>query len=156
MRAAHAVYLACAIATHAALGYTLARLFTSAPAGSGVLGAIAPDLDLGVLLGDPLGLTHRGLLHAPIFVLTLAAAAALLARDRRVAAGVALGGGSHLVVDTFTETGVPWLFPWGVRYGIDAGIHALGYDAVVVAVCAALLLSRRRASDSEPRSRSRS
>lgn len=145
METSHAFYLLSAIATHAILGYTLARLSTSASVSGGVLGGVAPDLDLAVLLGGVLPVAHRGLLHTPAFVVGLSGAALLVARDRATARGVLVGGLSHLAVDTFTATGVAWLFPLtATRYAVAAGAHGVASDALVWLCCVAALRWRGR------------
>ena len=141
MSAGHAVYLLGAVATHAVVGYTLARLWTAAPAVSGAVGAVVPDLDLGILLGTPLGLAHRGVVHTPAFVLVLGVALAAPARTRRFAPGVVVGGASHLLIESLTKSGIMWLFPLDTtHYGLPLGVHGFRYDALVALVCAALLL----------------
>ncbi|MFB6271103.1 MAG: metal-dependent hydrolase [Halobacterium sp.] len=104
----YAGLVAVALATHALVGYTLGALALDRPL-AGTVGALAADADF--LFPDALAwpFVHRGLTHSlPVAALAVAAA---LAVDRRLGAAFGVGYASHLLIDTTTPTGVPWLYP---------------------------------------------
>lgn len=104
----YAGLVAVALATHALIGYTLGALLFDRPL-AGTVGALAADADFLLPAGLGWPFVHRGITHTlPVAALAVAAA---LAVDRRLGAAFGVGYVSHLVVDTTTPTGVPWLYP---------------------------------------------
>lgn len=141
----HRLYLLSAVLTHAAVGYTLATVFADHPR-SGLGGGVLPDLDLLFAPAWSFPFVHRGLTHTPLFAAGIAAALFAAGR-RRAAGGAALGIGSHLVVDTLTRSGVPWLYPLSPDgLGVGLSVHSLAPSVAVWALLLAVLsLHRRRA-----------
>lgn len=121
----HFGYLAFAIGTHAAVGYAVVRLLTSGPPVVGVLVGVAPDLDLlfGTSLAFPF--VHRGLFHTPFLLVVLLGLLLLADSPRWVVVGVAGAFLSHLVIDTFTNAGIMWLYPLSMHFfAADIAIHS--------------------------------
>lgn len=140
----HRLYLLSAVLTHAAVGYTLATVFAEHPL-SGVVGGVLPDLDLLFAPGWSFPFVHRGLTHTPLFAAAFVGALFAVGR-RRAAGGAALGAASHLVVDTLTKRGVPWLYPLSADgFGVDLSVHSLVPSVAVWALVVALLSLHRRA-----------
>lgn len=104
-----------------ALGYVLRF-----PVVWAMLGSVAPDIDILFDYGFPF--THRGVLHTPLFVGFAMAALYLATRRTAVAAGAGLGLLSHLFLDTFTYSGIMWLYPVTTEYSL----MLVGYDSLVV------------------------
>ncbi|MFB6171177.1 MAG: metal-dependent hydrolase [Haloarculaceae archaeon] len=137
MTPAHALYLAVALLTHGAVGYALART-TGTPTAAGLRGGVLPDVDL--LFGRRLffPFVHRGLLHTPLFVAGAALVAYWWSGERGTAAAVLVGGLSHLVIDSFTASGIMWLYPLDDR-AVGAALGAHGPLPTVVLWAGALL-----------------
>lgn len=74
-----------------------------------MVGGLFPDADLWLAAWLPI--THRGIMHTPLFI-GFSTAALYLASNRRAVA-TALGAGmlSHLYLDTLTPLGIKWLYP---------------------------------------------
>jgi inner membrane protein len=119
----HRLYLLLAIATHGLVGYALVSAFTRYPPAVGLVGAVAPDVDL---LFDPswqFPLVHRGITHTPALA-GIVIVALLLGVSVPVAAAFGVGVISHLIVDTFTRSGVAWLYPVIAQpVAFDLSIH---------------------------------
>lgn len=144
MQLDHLLFLAAAVCTHVLVGFALARAAT-VPAAVGALGGLLPDVDLLFAGRFEFPLVHRGLLHTPAFLAAAALVAALLADDRRAGAALALGGASHLALDSLTESGVMWLYPAVDRsFGVAAGVHAPLPTLALWALSAALVAAGRR------------
>ena len=112
----HDLYLLVAFLTHAIVGYAVVRGLSDLPPAAGVVGALTPDVDLylGPLLGLPI--VHRGAMHTPAALVVLVGGAflgtALAGRtDWRVPAAFGVGFLTHLLVDSFTDAGIMWLYP---------------------------------------------
>ena len=144
---AHAIDLLPAVLTHAVVGYALVAALTDAPPAVGALAGVAPDVDL--FLGPPVGpfpWVHRGLVHTPAFVAAVVALLLLVTDDRRVATGVGVAWLSHLAVDTFTNTGIAWLYPLDARFlAFDLNAHAPVQTAVLWVASGLLVAYARRA-----------
>lgn len=90
--------------------------------------ALLPDIDtqkssiqryfpfIGKILG--VALKHRGITHSLIFPLFLVLLINFLALPGIYALAFLAGFLSHLVLDTFTPSGVPWLWPLPLRFSI--------------------------------------
>jgi len=89
---------------HVTVALTLAALLRL-PVVIMLLTAMAPDLD------QFLGLAHRGPSHTLVAAAAIAAVMFLLTDNRRRALAAGAGYVSHLVIDTFTYSGIMWLFP---------------------------------------------
>lgn len=81
----------------------------------GAAAAVSPDLDLAFRHGGPYPFVHRGLVHTPLVLAGLAVAVTVDTGSRRARAVVGVAGGAHLLVDSLTATGVPWLYPLSNR-----------------------------------------
>jgi inner membrane protein len=109
--------------------------------GVNMIGGIFPDIDqptgalwhklpVGTILGKimhPFFGAHRSISHSLLgaFLAALLAkiilnytSSFLLVDNNIVFLTFMLGIGSHLVADTFTKEGVPWLFPIPIRFGV--------------------------------------
>jgi inner membrane protein len=95
--------------THACFGLALAVLLR-VPVVTAVLASLLPDLDAMFEFGFPF--VHRGVLHSPSAGLFLAGIVFLLSGRQATAGGFLAGFFSHLFLDTFTPSGIMWLFPW--------------------------------------------
>lgn len=141
----HRFWALAAVATHGVVGYALARLATTDGARAGLVAALVPDVDLLFPPAWPFPLVHRGLTHTPLAGAALVGALHAAGARRGVVAGAALGYASHLVVDTFTRSGVPWAYPLSrATVGIPAGVHSVEYDLVFWALALATLLVQHR------------
>jgi inner membrane protein len=114
--AAHLLSLLPAILTHGVVGYALVRILTDEPPTLGFLVGMLPDVDLyfGHFWRFPF--VHRGVVHTPLFVLGCCAAVFVVTHERTVAVAVGLSALSHLVLDSFTDMGILWLYPLSTRY----------------------------------------
>ncbi len=101
-------FLIGAIATHAVVGYALGAVLANRPY-AGAVGGIVPDIDFLFPVAFEWPLVHRGLTHT-LLVATIATA---LIAFRHRAAGMVFGAGyvSHLLIDSTTPKGVPFLYP---------------------------------------------
>lgn len=143
----HLAYLLFAVVTHAAVGYALVSAFTDRSPRAGVVGAVLPDIDLLFPLAWTFPFDHRGLTHTLAFAAAAAAVVALARRPRWSARAAALGLCSHLLVDSFTKTGVAWLYPLTTeRVAVAASIHS-GWGAALLWGFAALAVAAGRRSD---------
>lgn len=128
--------------THAAMGMALGFGLAASqrdPLLSGILlalvtetAALLPDLDI------RLHLKHRGITHSLLALILITGLVWVL--DHTRALPVALGYGSHLLLDALTVWGVPILYPLKKRYRL-ARIRTGGrFDYLVgaVALCAGL------------------
>lgn len=77
-----------------------------------LLTAMAPDLD------TFLPLAHRGPSHTLLAAVVVSVALYMLTDDRGTAVGAGTGYASHLIIDTFTYSGVMWLFPLEHPFGL--------------------------------------
>lgn len=157
----HRAYVLFAVLTHALVGYTLAAVVGRAPTGA-VVGAVVPDVDLLFAPAWSFPFVHRGLTHTPVFATAVVGAVVAWRRQsvvtlpsdrvgRLSAVAVGLGYGSHLVLDSLTASGVPWLYPVSTTgYGVDAGIHGIEYGVAIWVVAVAVLLVRRRTGRRAP------
>lgn len=152
----HRLYVLAAVLTHALVGYTIAsQLHDSLPL-AGLIGAVLPDIDLLFTPTWSFPLVHRGLTHTPLCGAvvtgviwlgtkwTLGKQSLPISSGRRLSTAMFLGYGSHLVLDSFTVSGVAWLYPISpVRYGVEAEIH--GFEAsLLLWLCCAVILVRQR------------
>lgn len=140
----HRLYVLFAVLTHAMVGYVLVSVMPEPARFTGVVGAVLPDVDLLFAPAWSFPLVHRGLTHTPVFGAALVVAvgvwdshqsgrrASSPYRQLRRPAAMTLGYGSHLVVDSFTASGVPWLYPVSTAsYGLDLGIHGVEFSAIL-------------------------
>lgn len=102
---------------HAFIGAGLITIIGTTPV-YGALGAILPDID--ILVAEIAPISHRGLLHTPLIAVFLTAVLYLATGDRDDALALGTGYLSHLFLDTFTPSGIMWLFPWAVAFSHDA------------------------------------
>ncbi|MDY6768535.1 MAG: metal-dependent hydrolase [Candidatus Nanohaloarchaea archaeon] len=92
----------------------------------GMVGGMLPDIDILMSYGFPF--THRGIMHTPLAAAVFAAALYLVSGRRSPAAALGTGYVAHLFLDTFTYSGIMWLYP--VETELSFGF--IGYDDVVV------------------------
>ncbi|WP_227356750.1 metal-dependent hydrolase [Haladaptatus salinisoli] len=144
--AAHLLSLLPAVLTHGVVGYALVRTLTDEPPALGFLAGVLPDIDLYFGRHWRFPLVHRGAVHTPLFVLGCCAALYLATRDRSVAVAAGLAALSHLVIDSFTDMGIPWLYPLSARYfSYDVEMHGVRNTILIwTLVGAALAVDRRR------------
>lgn len=145
---AQAAFLSIAIATHAVVGYTLGAALFNRPI-AGLAAGVAPDVDFlfPAALGWPF--VHRGITHT---LLVGGLAAGVVAyRARQTALAVAAAYGSHLLIDTTTPKGVPFLSPLvETAYHLNLGTagHSLVPTVALWACCLSVLRLRRDSEDS--------
>lgn len=146
----HLAYLTFAVATHAAVGHALVSAFTERAPRAGAVGAVLPDVDLLFPLAWAFPFAHRGLTHTLAFAAAVAAAVALARVPRWSARAAAVGLSSHLLVDSFTKSGVAWLYPLATdRIAVAASVHSGWGAALLWGVVAVALLVGRRSPDAE-------
>lgn len=75
----------------------------------GMIASILPDLDASFHFMFPF--VHRGFLHTPLFMLAGMVVIYALSGSKKSCFSFGLGYSSHLVLDTFTYSGIMWLFP---------------------------------------------
>jgi len=75
--------------------------------------AFLPDIDWRMQYSWHMGNVHRKLLHNVWVLIGLSIIVYLLFNDLFLVLGVAVGFVSHLIADSFTVTGVYWLYPLG-------------------------------------------
>lgn len=103
--------------THLFVGLALAYLL-DLPVVYGMVGAVLPDIDATFTFAEPF--THRGIVHTPIAAVALALALYLVLDRRPPALAFGTGYLSHLFLDTFTYSGIMWLFPLTTTYTLGA------------------------------------
>jgi len=97
------------------------------------IAAVLPDQDL------RLGLKHRGVTHSLLALLLISTS--LWQLDHRLALAVAVGYGSHLILDSLTIWGIPLLWPAHNRFRLAKLRTGSGIDHLLclVALCGAIL-----------------
>jgi len=144
---AQATFLSVAIATHAVVGYTLGMALFDRPV-AGLAAGIAADIDclFPAALGWPF--VHRGITHT--LLVSGLAAGVVAYRDRQTALAVAAAYGSHLLIDTTTPKGVPFLYPIvETHYHLDLGTtgHSLVPTVALWGCCLTVLRVYREDGD---------
>ena len=96
--------------THVAIGVaaTLPIILNNPITAIGVLGSMAPDWDY------MLGIKHRTYTHS-LLVLTISSITILIL-NKWIALVWLINYGLHLVADSFTKMGTPFLYPWNKKY----------------------------------------
>lgn len=139
----HTLFLAVAIGTHAAVGYTLGAALFDAPR-AGLVGGVLADLDLlfPATWGAPL--VHRGITHTALAAGVAVALAAV--HHRSTAGGVGVGYASQLLLDATTGMGIPLAYPIvPERIGVPVGGHSATATALLWVCCLGWLWRRRLA-----------
>lgn len=113
---------------HMVFGLAVAYLFDF-PVVWAMLGAVFPDIDILMDLGGVL--SHRGVLHTPLAAGVTMAALYLVSDRETVAYGFGLGVLTHLFLDTFTFSGIMWLYPLNT---VSYSLELVAYDSVLVNV----------------------
>lgn len=104
-----------------------------------MIGAVAPDGD--ILFA---ALTHRGVVHTPVAGAALTAALFLGSGKRAPAAAFGTGYLTHLFLDTFTYTGIMWLFPVATHYSLElARYDSLPVNGGIILLAALVPLADR-------------
>ena len=75
--------------------------------------AFLPDIDWRMQFSWKFGNVHRKLLHNIWFLIILMVATYLIFYSLVLVLGIVIGFMSHLIADSFTVTGVYWLYPIG-------------------------------------------
>lgn len=145
----HRVYILSAVFTHVVVGFVLSSLYTRSNSIAGVVGAILPDIDLLFSPAWQFPLVHRGLTHTPLLGVTVVGVSLAIGKRYSVALGVGIGYLSHLLIDSFTQSGVMWLYPFVTAHQMfDAHIHAPRQTALIWLLTLAIWLRyRNRESD---------
>jgi len=146
MEPERAAFLAAAFATHAFIGYTLVRAFTTADPRLGALFGLLPDADFLFPAALEWPFVHRGISHSP-FALLVVVAGALAVRDRTVGLAVAVAYGSHLLLDSLSPKGIQWLFPLRTTWSPGLPIHTVIDTPLLWIGCVVLLAVRTDAFD---------
>lgn len=123
------VFLTVAFATHAIVGVALVRGFADVGPRAGVwLGIVfglAPDADFLFPAAWGWPFIHRGILHSPLFALSVVAGTYALCRNRAIALAAGLATGSHLVIDALSPMAIPWLFPLRATWSPGLDVHGV-------------------------------
>lgn len=129
-------------AAHVLFALALAYLFRF-PVVYAMIAAVLPDVDL--LFAGVFPFSPYGVLHTPLFGVFAVAILFLLSDRRDIAAAYGVGHVSHLFLDTFTVTGVAWLYPvTSVGYGLGlAPVHDIVMNAAVILLSLATVLAWR-------------
>ncbi|QIO25456.1 metal-dependent hydrolase [Haloarcula sp. JP-L23] len=156
----HRLYVLAAVLTHALVGYAFISLLDASPPLAGLVGAILPDIDLLFAPAWSFPFVHRGLTHTPLCGAVITGVIWLgtkwtsgqqslpISDDRGLPTALLFGYGSHLLLDSFTVSGVPWLYPMStVRLGVDAEIHGFEASLLLWLCCTVILVRRRRSRD---------
>ncbi len=92
------------------------------------IAGIAVDLDIVFnLLDTVFPFTHRGLIHTPLFLATVAWIFYYITKNKEQTRGIALGYASHLFLDVITPAGIILLFPITAVFSLNA----VGYSNLV-------------------------
>lgn len=119
--------------------------------GSCIIGALLPDIDHpNSLIGKYIIIVpqlinikwaHRTITHSLLFLTLVYVVLSLLTANYSVLTGITIGTLSHLVLDSLTVTGVPWLYPFNKQkfrlLKIKTGSYnefAVGFLCVVMAL----------------------
>lgn len=94
--------------THLLFALSLAYVL-DLPVVYAMIGGLLPDADIWIQAWFPV--THRGIMHTPLFAGVSAFTAFLVTNRRHVAAALGVGLLSHLYLDSITPMGVQWLYP---------------------------------------------
>ncbi len=96
--------------THMAIGLaaTIPIILKEPVSAIGVLGSVVPDWDF------YLGLKHRTITHSILFLTISTAAISIF--NSPVALVWFINYSLHLLADSFTKMGTPFLYPWDKRY----------------------------------------
>jgi len=156
----HRSYVLAAVLTHALVGYTLVSLLDTSSPLAGLVGAVLPDIDLLFAPAWSFPFVHRGLTHTPLCGAIVTGSIWLGAKwssgqqsrpirgGRGLPTALLVGYGSHLLLDSLTVSGVPWLYPMStVRLGVAAEIHGLEASLLLWLCCTVILVRRRRRRD---------
>ena len=96
--------------THIAIGVaaTLPIIINNPISAIGMLGSIIPDWDY------ILGIKHRTYTHS-LLILAISSIT-ILVFNKWIALVWFINYGLHLVADSFTKMGIPYLYPWNKKY----------------------------------------
>ncbi len=111
--------------THVLFGLAIAYVLRL-PVAWAMIGAVLPDID--ILIDASFPFVHRGIVHTPVAAGTAALVLGLATGDRDPAAALGTGYLSHLFLDTFTYSGIMWLYPVATHLSLEL----VGYDDVAV------------------------
>ncbi|QFU82774.1 metal-dependent hydrolase [Natronorubrum aibiense] len=142
MEGVRILYLAGAFVTHAIVGYALVRAFTDADPWIGAVLGVCPDADFLFPAAWDWPLVHRGLTHTPLFALGIVAGVYAIRREREVPVAVGLAIGSHLVIDSFSPTGIAWLFPIETTWSPGLAVHGTSATVLLWALSLGVLAWR--------------
>lgn len=133
-----------AVLTHGIVGYALVRAFTDVNPTLGFILGIVPDLDFifPAVWGAPF--VHRGITHTALFIIAIMAVVGLWRSEKRLELASGLAVSSHLVIDSWSPMGVPWLFPFGIGVSGDLPVHGPVGTLVLWTLSAGLLVWRGR------------
>lgn len=106
--------------THLLFAFAIAYLLRL-PVVYGMVGGVLPDVD--IMMDAAFPFTHRGIVHTPVAAGGAALAVFLITGKRLPAWSLLAGYLSHLFLDTFTYSGIHWLYP--VRSAIS--FELVGY-----------------------------
>lgn len=94
--------------THLIFGFASVYI-AGLPVVLGMIGSLAPDID--VLFNFTFPFVHRGIMHTPIFAIALVLIIYALTENKGSSLSFGAGYLAHLFLDTFTYSGIMWLFP---------------------------------------------
>lgn len=142
MTVEHLLVLIIAVLTHGIVGYALVRAFTDVNPTLGFILGIAPDLDFFFPVAWEAPFVHRGITHTTLFIIAIVAIVGLWRSQKRLELASGLAVGSHLVIDSWSPMGVPWLFPFGVGISGDLPVHGPTGTLILWTLSAGLLVWR--------------
>jgi inner membrane protein len=122
--------------THLAIGVAATvQIIVKEPIGAiGVLGAVAPDWDI------ILGLKHRTVTHSILALISSSVIISMLNTDIGVVWFINYL--SHLLADSLTKMGVPFLYPMKKRYGLKLFKTGSGADYLIQLLAIAFICFR--------------
>lgn len=144
MTVGHLSFLIIAVLTHGIVGYALVRAFTDVNPTLGFSLGIVPDVDLFFPAAWGAPFVHRGITHTALFVIAIVATAGLWRSQKRLELASGLAVSSHLVIDSWSPMGVPWLFPFGIGVSGGLPVHGPVGTLVLWTLSAGLLVRRGR------------
>jgi len=74
-----------------------------------LIASILPDID--ILLNQEFPLSHRGIVHTPVFMFASMFVIYFMYRNSNASLGFGAGFLSHLFLDTINPTGIAWFYP---------------------------------------------
>ncbi len=106
-----------------------------------MIGSVLPNVDM--LFNAPFPFVPQGILHTPLFAVTVLIVVYLATDRGPVALAAGVGVLSHLFLDTLTALGVMWLYPVSTGHvafnlfpatSLSANVAVIAYSVLVTVV----------------------